>query len=428
MSVKRMKNTCRSVGMLLVTVIAVFMFVSCNKNKNKRCNTVISDYLYGVEYDDYDFDSCRMYFDKQYNPSGACSEVRRGDYVGRNLDWYINRNASAIIKMNHTDDHYASIGMVSCFSSFTNDIAKSGEYNDVYKYLPLKTLDGINECGLYVGENVMPTGETSFDSTTWEPHKYGHGASHTHPGASLTCVVTYLTRILLDKASSVEDAMRIIDEIDWVEPVNYPHKGETQSFHWLICDAHRSVILEFMDNKAHYVEASSITEPGYGTIMTNFTNSLMESGMMQINGIGYERYDILHDNYKNYDAYPDNFEGMQNLMKQVWFSNTYTIPIDSKDIWLTEFASDNLPASFLYHNYDILLDPDLYSALQQEVNGFKNKMGWFTDECAYWFSTYTAVYNLTSLKFRVLAHEGRSGMKSYYEASFSSHFAKPLEQ
>lgn len=87
--------------------------------------------------------------------------------MGRNLDWYINTNASAIIKMNHTDEHYASIGMVSCFNMFSNDIAKSGEYNDVYKYLPLKTLDGINECGLYVGENVMPTGETSFDSTSW---------------------------------------------------------------------------------------------------------------------------------------------------------------------------------------------------------------------------------------------------------------------
>lgn len=423
-----MKNKIYTITKMVCTAFAaMLLFVACNKPQDRnRCNTRIADYLYGVEYDDYDFNACKTYFDQQFIPSGACSEVRRGNFVGRNLDWYINKNASAIIKINHTKDHFASIGMVGCFPQFSNDIAKSGEYSDVYQYLPFKTEDGINECGLYVGVNVMPTGETSFAQHSWEPHAYGHGAAHTNPSASMTCAVNYLPRILLDKASSVEEAMEIIASIDWTEPLNYPHPGETQSFHWLICDPSRSVVLEFIDNEAHYTEAPSVTEPGFGTIMTNFTNCLKEAGIMQINGIGYERFDILYENYKNYAEYPDNFKGMQKLMEQVWFSKAYTISPSSEEFWLSELANDFLPASYLYKNYDLLRSQDFQNRIKQNYEGFSQRDKWYTDECTYWFSTHTSVYNLSNRQLHVLVHEGFDGMKKYYEASIQSKFAKPL--
>lgn len=413
---------------LLLAFVALAFCVSCEKpEKETRCNTEIADYLYAVEYDDYDFDACKEYFDHQYIPSGACSEVRRGNFIGRNLDWYINRNASAIIKVNHTDEHYASIGVVGCFPQFSDEVAKSGEYNDVYKYLPFKTEDGINECGLYVGVNVMPTGETSFDTTSWRPHTYGLGAAHTNPSSSMHYAVNYLPRVLLDRASSVAEAMEIVASIDWTEPINYPHPGETQSFHWLICDENRSVVLEFIDNQPHYTEASSVSEPSFGTIMTNFTNCLWKEGIMQINGIGYERFDVLRDNYNNYAEYPDNFTGMQNLMKQVWFTKAYTTPLSSPDFWYSESASDELPARLLYHNYEISQIPEAIAAIQTLNEGFNASYKFYTDECPYWFSTHTSVYDIAARKMRVLVHEGRDGMRSFYEASLDSHFAKPLE-
>lgn len=418
--------------LLLAAFVAVFCACSNDTESDEevskvRHNTKIDDYLYGVEYDDYDFDACKAYFDKQYIPANAaCSEVRRGNFVGRNLDWYINKNASAIIKVNKTKEHYASIGIVGCFPQFSNDIAKSGEYNEVYKYLPFKTEDGINEHGLYVGVNVMPTGETSFDTASWKPHQFGLGAAHTNPSAKETYATNYLPRILLDRAKNIEEAKAIIDSIDWVEPEDYPHEGETQSFHWMICDKNSSVVLEFMDNKAHYTETTDLKEPGFATIMTNFTNSLMEKGIMQINGVGYERFDVIKKNYTDYKKYPDSFEGMQKLMAEVWFSKAYTQPIDSKDLWLTEFAYDDLPASSLYKNFDVLEIPELKEELQGIIEGFKNEVGWFTDECEYWFTTHTSVYNIEDRKLHVLVHEGLSGMKNYYEASLNSHFEKPL--
>ncbi len=109
----------------------------------------------------------------------------------------------------------------------------------IYKYLPFKTVDGVNEKGLYIGVNVMPTGETSFDPSTWEPYAFGHGAAHTNPSSDMHYSVNYLVRIVLDRAANVEDAKRVI---------------------------------EFMDNKAVYTAAPNINEPSLGNIMTNFTN------------------------------------------------------------------------------------------------------------------------------------------------------------
>lgn len=413
----------------LFLVPAILTVVSsCNDapKATVRCNTMINDYLFGVEYDDYDFDACKEFFDSLYIPSGACSEVRRGRFVGRNLDWYINRNASAVIKVNHTEDHFASIGVVGCFPQFDVELARSGEYDRVYEYLPFKTEDGVNERGVYVGVNVVPTGETSFDESTWRPHEYGLGAAHTNPSASLTCTVNYLPRIILDKAGSVEEAIKLIESIDWTEPVNYPHDGETQSFHWLICDSDRSVVLEFMDNKPHFTEAVSVSEPGFGTIMTNFTNCLREKGIMQINGIGYERYDILYDHY---GTYPESFEGMQKLMEMVWFSKYYTIPVDSPDFWLSECADDDLPAYDIYKNYEILKDPYIHSMIEDSVDIFKDKSLWYTDDTPLWFSTHTSVYDIKSRNLHLLVHEGLDGMDEFYEASLKkSHFAKPLKK
>lgn len=414
-------------------VIAFLLLAGCRKGEDvtpldPRCNTPIADYLYGVEYDTYDFNACKHYFDSLYIPADAgCSEVRRGCFVGRNLDWYFNGNAAAIIKVNHSDNHFASIGMVGCFPQFSNEVAESGAYSDVYRYLPFKTEDGVNEHGLYVGINVVPTGETSPEVSSWHYGTYGIGAAHTNPGAEMTCAVNYLPRILLDRARNVDEAKRIIASIDWTDPLNYPHAGETQSFHFLICDPDHSVVLEFIDNKPCYIEATSVTDPGFGTIMTNFNNALWHRGIMQYNGCGYERFELLYRNYLDTANFPDNFLGMQRMMESVWYTNFYTTPIDSLDSWLTEAACSEIPAPLLYHNYQILRDPYVRNFIQSMIDDFNSRRTWHADDCPYWISTHTSIYDLSTRQLRVLVHEGLDGMKSYYHASLDSHFAHPID-
>lgn len=417
---------------ILTIAAAVLMIAAsaCKKDEptsgSKYANTPIADYLYGVEYDDYDLEANIEFSNSNYLPSAAaCTEVRKGNFVGRNLDWYINTDASAIIRMNHTEDHYASIGMVGCFSSFSNDLAKSGIKDDTYKYLPFKTTDGINEKGLYIGVNVAPTGETSFDPSTWEPYAYGHGAANTNPASDMHYVVNYLVRIVLDRAGSVDEAKKVIDSINWTEPANFPAEGYSQAFHWLICDASKSVILEFLDNKAVYTEAPSLTEPSLGNIMTNFTNAIYAKGLIQECACGLERWDIINGNYA---STPETFEGFQNLMKKVWYSNTYTIDPSTHDFWFTEWYDIGIPSPKLYKNFELCESESFLKAVANMADMYNDPANWHVAGTQLWYTTHTSIYDLKNKTLRVLVHEGRDSQKEYYEASLSdSHFAKPLK-
>lgn len=390
------------------------------------CNTPIADYLYGVEYDDYDFEAAAQAMAKRFNSAApACSEVRKGNFVGRNLDWYINTDAAAIIKINKSDARYASIGMIGANSVFSNEFAKSGEYSPLYNALPMATTDGINENGVFIGVNVMPTGETSFDESTWEHGKWGHGAAYTNPDAKETHCVTYLARVILDRAKSVADAKQIIESINWYEPKGFPVPGSSQAFHWLISDATTSVVLEFLDNKPYYCETTDINAPSYATIMTNFTNKLMEEkGMIQNSGNGYERYDLLKEAYPTTE---ESFTGMQDLLKEVWYSKAYTKEIGSKDFWFTEFVED-VSAKDLYKNPDVWKNETYTNAMKVNQANFNNKANWHVADSPLWYTTHTTVYDLAARKFHVLIHEGRDEQKDFMEVSLNdTHFEKPLE-
>lgn len=347
-----------------------------------------------------------------------------GNFVGRNLDWYINNDATAIIKMNHTDDHYASIGVTGCFPDFSNAMAKSGEFNDAYKYLPFKTVDGINEKGLYIGVNVAPTGETSFDPGKWEPYAFGYGANHTNPSSDMHYCVNYLVRIVLDRAGSVEDAKKLIDSIDWCEPVNFPEEGCSQALHWLICDSRQSVVLDFVDNKAVYTEAPSNTEPSLGNIMTNFTNCLYAKGLIQNCASGLERWDIINASYA---STPETFEGMQNLMSKVWYSKAYTIDPSSRNFWFTEWYDMGYPSAYMYKNYELCESEEFCGPIREYLKEFDDPANWHSDDSPLEYTTHTSVYDLENRTLHILLHEGRDEQKTYYEASLNnSKFGKPL--
>ena len=409
--------------------VLCFAFCACEPEEGddaKSANTPIADYLYGVEYDDYDLQGCVDNANSTLLPSyPACTEVRKGKFVGRNLDWYINNDASAIIKVNRTDDHYASIGMIGCYPEFSNALAKSGLYGDAYQYLPFKTVDGINEKGLYIGVNVAPTGETSFDPTTWEPYAFGHGAAHTNPESDMHYCVNYLVRIVLDRAGSVEEAKKVIDGIDWCEPINFPYEGGSQALHWLICDAKQSVVLDFIDNKAVYTEAPSINEPSLGNIMTNFSNCVYAKGLVQICACGLERWDIINANYA---STPETFEGMEELMSKVWYTQAYTIDPSSRDFWFTDWYDSGYSSAFMYKNYDLCDNEEFCNEMRAFLSDFDNPDNWHSDDSELWYTTHTSVYDLENKTLRVLVHEGLDEQKTYYEASLKkSKFAKPLK-
>ena len=257
----------------------------------------------------------------------------------------------------------------------------------------------------------MPTGETSFDKSTWDYGKWGHGAANTNPGAKKSYIVTVLSRVVLDNAHSVAEAKEIIESINWYEPVNFPHKGESQSFHWLLCDSTTSCVLEFIDNKPCYTETTEVNKPSYATIMTNFTNKLMaDKQMMQDGAQGYERYDVIKDNY---DATPATFEGMQDLMKKVWFSLSYTKDLKDPGFFHTDYANNAaIKASEVYNNPDVLKNEAFVKEVENGKANFADKSQWHKKDCTLWYTTHTSVYDLENKTLRVLVHEGLDEQKT----------------
>lgn len=407
---------------MLLTASAVF--VSCGSHPD-RANTQITDYLYGVEYDDYDF-AAGVKALEHYKPAAAgCSEVRKGDFVGRNLDWYINNDASAVVKVNANEERFASLGVIGCCSKFEVDFAASGEFSDIYNILPMFTVDGVNEKGVYCGVNVMPTGETSFDPEKWNTGAWGLGAAFTNPGAEQTYCVTYLVRYILDNASSVEDARTLVRKANWFEPSGFPHEGASQAFHWLISDSKSSVVLEFIDNVPCFNECESVSEPSYGTIMTNFTNKLMaDAQLIQTTGAGYERWDILSEAYPGTE---ESFEGMQNLMKKVWYSKFYLTDAKAPGFMMTEYVSPEYPATRLYGNEELQQSEEWAAIVAGLKEKFENKDNWHTADSPLWYSTHTSVYQLSTKELRLIVHEGYDGQDETLAFSLAdSHFVKPL--
>ena len=412
------------INRLMSLSAAAIVLAACG-NAPQRANTPITDYLYGVEYDDYDFEAGTKALE-HYKPAAAgCSEVRKGDFVGRNLDWYINHDASAVIKVNSSEKRYASIGVVGCCTRFDDAFAESGEYGEIYGLLPMFTVDGINENGLYVGVNVMPTGETSTDPEKWNAGSWGLGAAFTNPSSDKTFCVTYLVRVLLDNASSVAEAKELVRSINWFEPYGFPHEGESQSFHWLISDPDESAVLEFIENEPYFNENPGTCEPGFGTIMTNFTNKLMADGLMQTSGAGYERWDTLAAAYGQDEA---SFESMHELMKKAWYTQLYTSDPTAPDHFMTEVASQKHPASVLYHNPEYRNSEEWAEIAAGLKKDYANPENWHSSDSPLWYTTHTSVYRISTRELHVILHEGLDEQKDFLAFSLAdSHFAKPLE-
>ncbi len=178
---------------------------------------------------------------------------------GRNFDW---NNCDALIVKAKPDNGYASISTVNM------DFVKSSAglplnlLSDNVKtiaalYAPL---DGMNEKGLCVAVNMIQ------DSDTIEQES-------DKPDITTTTAI----RLLLDKASDVDEAITLLEQYDM-------HASMGMMVHFAISDAKgKSLAVEYIDNKMTVTETS---------LLTNFYISQGEKY-----GIGtkqsHERYDIL---------------------------------------------------------------------------------------------------------------------------------------
>lgn len=489
LTLKTLKGMKKLMYLALVFIAIATGFTACQQKStsisgidNEFKLEEVAPFFYKVVYDkDYDFNAGRAMVNdlhmgkKSTFFSGGCTEVRHGNQVGRNLDWNVNYEAAAVQWMPGTDSvqndtvarllqkiqRYRSVGMVGANSRFTYPYdPKDTKLTDtLVTILPLSMTDGINEKGVYIGVNVAPAGETSQNSENWHPGVWGNGAAYTQKEKLIeqkrdttenAMCVTYLTRIVLNYAETVDDAIEIVGKLNWFEPYEYKYfEGKTdpvrvcQAFHWLICDNSKSVVLEFIDNKPKTQYANDIRDIGLGSVMTNFSNCIydpLHQTMVQHGGSGYERYNTIIDYYKNLKN-KDSFD-MVELMHKFHYSKFYHEYYDEVNQqnnnpelanykYRSEFAMpyNGLPAESLYPFLSSQVTKTFCDSLKSICEGWPSNM----PACEirqdttkhYWYSTHTSIYDLNNHSFKVLIHEGMDELdydkkdlnKLYYDAS-----------
>lgn len=428
-----------SIFSFLGSAIAVVALSACTNSSSEDSSQIaeqevsvkkLDDYLYQVEYDDYNFDSIANVINESFAPpKAACSQVRKGNFIARNFDWYINQDASAIVRVKGNSERFASVGVSGAYPMFGQVDGKLDTAENALGQLMFYTVDGINEKGVYVGANVAPTGETSKDKSKWEPYTWGVGAAYTNPKSKTHYNVLVLARYILDYASSVDDAIEKIEAIDWFEPYNFDSGIYPQSFHWIIADRTKNVVIEFIDNKLEYLLTDKVEEPSLATIMTNFSNVLMadskqqkKDSPIQYMAAGLERYDILFDNY---DKAEISFKGMENLIKKVWYSHVFTDSVQSKNFLFTEYVgAENADgeeiyrAEELYKNKELANDSAFASIVEHAHGLFADKSNWHVPDTKLWYTTHSVVYNLETRNFEIILHEGFDGIKDWLKVEF----------
>jgi hypothetical protein len=163
----------------------------------------------------------------------------QGDVImGRNFDWV---HHAALLLFTDPPGGYASASMVDMGDmGFENGVTPSANRSGLLD-APFIPIDGLNEAGLAVSIMAVPSAEQAA-----EP-------------ARPTLISVEITRLLLDHAASVDEALALMGgyAIDW---------GGGPELHYLLADTSgRSVVVEFVGGEMVAVESDDPWQ-----IATNF--------------------------------------------------------------------------------------------------------------------------------------------------------------
>jgi len=199
-------------------------------------------------------------------PNLGCSTFNAqntdGDFIfGRNFD--LTYSPALFIKTK-PDHGYASMSMVNLgFLDFNENKQPDSFLKKIITLAaPYAPLDGLNEKGLSIGVLLIPD-----DPTNQQTKK-------------IDITTTTAVRLVLDKASTVEEAVKLLKQYDM-------HSSAKSNYHFQIADASgKSVVVEYIDNQISIVESSQTYQMA--------TNFLLTKGDFNF-GHGQDRYQVMKD-------------------------------------------------------------------------------------------------------------------------------------
>lgn len=347
---------------------------SCSKKKISSSDSVfvksieltkIEDFLYEVTFEDYDLTEGEAMFDTIDIPLGACTSVRNGNFVGRNLDWLYDESVDFVVHTPAKGNRHATLGVAGIIPFLNKFNANYGTYTDNYKLIPYVMMDGINDAGLVVNANLQPLGDRGYTTGT-------------NPGKERMNTVLAV-RYLLDYAETVDEAIELLRQKD----LHYTDiTGSPLEVHLMISDPNKTSIVEFIDNKMVIVEDS--------LIMTNYFVALGITPHAQ----GVERANIIRENYDM----GATKSGMIELMRKVNFTHYYNTKTSPR--WYSDlFDGDTTSKPDLTWNSDKKTVEKYY---QKDVLKYKvrTRLDFKT-----WQTVHNSIYDIKNKTLDIMVQE-----------------------
>lgn len=334
----------------------------------------LAPYLYEITFNNYNINKATDFF-TTLNESlhgGACSAVRNGNFIGRNLDFFYDNTAEFIVHVPAAAGRYGSVGVSSCDFFLSTDIVDSGKRSPYIDLIPYFTVDGVNDQGVYASINMVSTGDLGCTTGT-------------NPGATTLCA-SMVVRYVLDNFKTAQEACQAL------EKMNISTVSVMGEFHYLIADATDTYMVEIIDN--HLVCSKDA-----GKIITNY--HLLHDGYTP-HAMGIERFNILKEHYDE----GATLEGMSTLMQRVKYSQAYdpaTNPVWYSDfnsfVWNGEMISSDTPRNVVdeYIKYE-------WEQFQHKTRDIKNGL---------WITVHESVYDISEKTLRVYSQEDYT---KYYSA------------
>lgn len=256
---------------------STYVVTNVTMNGNAR---MLPPYLYELDLDDtYPEDAEWYYAQADYSDGGGCSVRRNGNTVERNFDWKFDAAPTFVVRVNGSDDRFASVAVCNVGTNLTDEMVRSGTPSRFYKCIAGHATDGVNENGVFAEVNVV---DGTWPRTSGTVHGLGAIRWAMDHGTNAQQVAEFL-------AANV-----------------YLPSGFGVNFHYMIADETATYIVE--DGVAHPVTNAP-------AVMTNFKL------YPKTQGAGWERYELLSDT--------------ANAITDAWFTRAYAEDTD----WRSEFDS-----------------------------------------------------------------------------------------
>lgn len=265
----------------------------------------LSTYLYYFDFQDYDYFESLNHFNKFYTGGGSCSCGRYSNFVVRSFDWTLDDLCNSVVHVHESPTRLASIGCTGSVFGFDKSYDVDKDQDNLLRFLPARTTDGVNSAGVYVATLVNT------------PYDFGQ-TTGTRPGDT-TIPAPCVCRYILDHALSALHAVQLFQEVNIFSPYS---ENLIDEFHWLVADASNTFLVELLHNRICVTPKSTITNFPRYTEFDSLPNSTHPTG--------YERLNILDA------ASPTSLEDCKSLLQSLAYTNCYKDTTLPK--WLSEYC------------------------------------------------------------------------------------------